>query len=207
MTLTPKIRQDIVEFLSEFPSLHDKEGRKAILLNAGLDQQIPTIDLSGNTFEFVSRLVEQLAQFGTLPGREPALIYLLQSLESQVGLEKQEQINTFCQRLTAQRSTLLEECPYRSLFAFREKDEPAKAQGVQIEDGLTDRILDVVGDEPGNLPLLEFALTELWNRQTNGTLTHYSLRRDRRRGTRPRRVCRKVYTNLNEDEHTRAQRI
>ncbi len=47
-------------------------------------------------------------------------------------------------------------------------EEPAKAQNAQIDDGLTDRILDAVSHEPGNLPLLEFALTELWNRQTNG---------------------------------------
>jgi hypothetical protein len=51
-------------------------------------------------------------------------------------------------------------------------ERPAKALDVLIEDGLTDRILDAVGDEPGNLPLLEFALTELWNRQANGVLTH-----------------------------------
>ncbi|MCB0197767.1 MAG: PD40 domain-containing protein, partial [Anaerolineae bacterium] len=38
--------------------------------------------------------------------------------------------------------------------------------------GLVERILDDVGEEPGNLPLLEFALTALWDRQASRQLTH-----------------------------------
>jgi WD40 repeat protein len=43
---------------------------------------------------------------------------------------------------------------------------------VTFVSGLVTRILDDVGEEPGNLPLLEFALTLMWNRQTAGRLTH-----------------------------------
>jgi hypothetical protein len=39
---------------------------------------------------------------------------------------------------------------------------PAGVVGVEFEPGLVERILDDVGDEPGNLPLLEFVLDELW---------------------------------------------
>ncbi|MCB0166335.1 MAG: protein kinase, partial [Anaerolineae bacterium] len=49
---------------------------------------------------------------------------------------------------------------------------PAEMQGVTFESGLVERILDDVGEEPGNLPLLEFALTALWDRQANRQLTH-----------------------------------
>jgi WD40 repeat protein len=49
---------------------------------------------------------------------------------------------------------------------------PAEKLGVTIEDGLTKRILDGVEKQPGNLPLLEFALTELWSNMNNATLTH-----------------------------------
>jgi tetratricopeptide (TPR) repeat protein len=49
--------------------------------------------------------------------------------------------------------------------------EPAKRVGLSFETGLVDRILEDVGEEPGNLPLLEYALTELWNRRSGNKLT------------------------------------
>jgi WD40 repeat protein/DNA-binding SARP family transcriptional activator len=51
-------------------------------------------------------------------------------------------------------------------------EKPAELQGAVFEAGLVDRLLDDVGNEPGNLPLLEFALTLLWEHQDNGWLTH-----------------------------------
>ncbi|MBZ8180312.1 nSTAND1 domain-containing NTPase [Oscillatoria salina] len=42
--------------------------------------------------------------------------------------------------------------------------KPAQMIGVEIETGLTERILEAVSKEPGNLPLLEFALTLLWEK-------------------------------------------
>lgn len=49
---------------------------------------------------------------------------------------------------------------------------PAQAQGVRLQDGLAARILSGVGQAPGRLPLLEFALAQLWTRQEDGVLTH-----------------------------------
>jgi WD40 repeat protein len=49
---------------------------------------------------------------------------------------------------------------------------PAQKLEVQLEENLTQRILDDVGQEPGNLPLLEFALTQLWEKQKHRRLTH-----------------------------------
>jgi len=50
---------------------------------------------------------------------------------------------------------------------------PAQVTGRAFEAGLVERILNDVGDAPGDLPLLEFALTELWAQQTaHGLLTH-----------------------------------
>jgi len=51
-------------------------------------------------------------------------------------------------------------------------ENPAELQGAAFEAGLVDRLLDDVGSEPGNLPLLEFALTLLWEHQESGWLTH-----------------------------------
>lgn len=51
-------------------------------------------------------------------------------------------------------------------------EKPASQMGVDFESGLVDRILDEVENQTGNLPLLEFALTELWKQQAGRLLTH-----------------------------------
>ncbi|WP_169317204.1 S1 family peptidase [Actinacidiphila oryziradicis] len=48
----------------------------------------------------------------------------------------------------------------------------AAAPGVVHEPGLVERILDDAGTGPGRLPLVEFALTRLWDRRRGGVLTH-----------------------------------
>jgi WD40 repeat protein len=62
--------------------------------------------------------------------------------------------------------------PMRREELERAVTEPAAKVGLGFEDGLVDRILEEVGSEPGNLPLLEFLLTELWARRERGLLTH-----------------------------------
>lgn len=49
---------------------------------------------------------------------------------------------------------------------------PAQQLGVQLEDGLTERIINAIYNSPGHLPLLEFALTQLWATQSDRCLTH-----------------------------------
>jgi energy-coupling factor transporter ATP-binding protein EcfA2 len=51
-------------------------------------------------------------------------------------------------------------------------EEPAGSVGVHFEAGLVERFLEDVWSEPGALPLLEFALTELWEKRRGGLLTH-----------------------------------
>lgn len=51
-------------------------------------------------------------------------------------------------------------------------EKPAHKLRVRIQDGLTERIMEAVSEEPGSLPLLEFALTQLWAQQSGGELTH-----------------------------------
>ncbi|WP_016953798.1 CHAT domain-containing protein [Anabaena sp. PCC 7108] len=50
--------------------------------------------------------------------------------------------------------------------------QPAAMLGVTIESGLTKRLLDDIVNQPGQLPLLEFALTQLWDKQINAQLTN-----------------------------------
>jgi len=51
--------------------------------------------------------------------------------------------------------------------------EPARVVGCRFEsDELVARMISEVRDEPGKLPLLEFALSEIWLRREGTTLTH-----------------------------------
>jgi hypothetical protein len=43
-------------------------------------------------------------------------------------------------------------------------EKPAQLVGVQLEDGLAERLLQDTGQEPGALPLLEHALLQLWQK-------------------------------------------
>jgi WD40 repeat protein len=51
-------------------------------------------------------------------------------------------------------------------------EQPANVLGVYFEPGLTDLIVSDVGKEPGSLPLLEFCLTQLWERQEFRQISH-----------------------------------
>src|SRR5262245_29747121 len=54
-------------------------------------------------------------------------------------------------------------------------EEPAKRVGLNFESGLVARLLHDVAGRPGDLPLLEFALKELWIRRRDRMITneHY----------------------------------
>ena len=49
--------------------------------------------------------------------------------------------------------------------------EPARAAGLEIEDGLVADIIADVQGQPGGLPLLQYALSELYDHRDNGRLT------------------------------------
>lgn len=53
---------------------------------------------------------------------------------------------------------------------------PAVNAGVKFEDGLVPSIIDDVSYQPGALPLLQYALTELFERRDKRTLTHDAYR-------------------------------
>jgi WD40 repeat protein/class 3 adenylate cyclase len=85
-------------------------------------------------------------------------------------------------------------------------EKPAEMQGAAFEPGLVERILDDVGNESGNLPLLEFALTLLWERQSDGWLTHADY--EALGCVEGALACYadKVYEGLQPDEQERARR-
>ncbi|WP_263420148.1 WD40 repeat domain-containing protein [Tolypothrix sp. PCC 7601] len=86
-------------------------------------------------------------------------------------------------------------------------EKPAALLGVTIEEGLVERILSTVSTEPGDLPLLEFALTQLWAKQLDAQLTHAAY--DEIGGVEAAlaRYADEAYNKLNFEEKERAQRI
>ncbi len=85
--------------------------------------------------------------------------------------------------------------------------QPAAKVGMLIEEGLTDRILDAVAGEPGNLPLLEFALTLLWEKPRNGRLTHAAYKEIGGVESALALHAQQVYDKLKPQEQRVAQRI
>jgi len=86
-------------------------------------------------------------------------------------------------------------------------EQPATMLGVTIESGLTERIIDAVSAEPGDLPLLEFALNQLWAKQRDAQLTHAAYEEIGGVEAALSRYAEEAYGRLNEEEKERARRI
>jgi WD40 repeat protein len=86
-------------------------------------------------------------------------------------------------------------------------EQPATMLGVTIESGLTQRILEAVSAEPGDLPLLEFALNQLWAKQRDAQLTHAAYEEIGGVEAALARYAEEAYGRLNEEEKERARRI
>ncbi|NES87695.1 MAG: WD40 repeat domain-containing protein, partial [Moorea sp. SIO2B7] len=86
-------------------------------------------------------------------------------------------------------------------------EKPVQKLGVTFEAGLVERILNDVEDKPGNLPLLEFALTELWNKQTGKQLTHKIYAEIGQVEGALARHADEKYDNLTDEEKEQVRRI
>ncbi|BAZ08590.1 WD-repeat protein [Calothrix sp. NIES-4071] len=85
--------------------------------------------------------------------------------------------------------------------------QPAQKLEVQLEAQLQERILDDVGLQAGNLPLLEFALTRLWSKQQNRMLAHKAY--DEIGGVKKALAnhAQQIYSQLSETEQLKAPQV
>jgi len=84
--------------------------------------------------------------------------------------------------LSRELSDRLEQClvnvgPMSESELQRVIEEPAKKVGLSFEKELVHRLLRDFGGEPGQLPLLEFALWELWRQRDSNMMTHVAYER------------------------------
>jgi WD40 repeat protein/energy-coupling factor transporter ATP-binding protein EcfA2 len=86
-------------------------------------------------------------------------------------------------------------------------EEPARSVGVRFEAGLVERILEDVSGEPGALPLLEFALTELWEGRRGELLTHEAYEEFGGIGGAIAQRAEKEYGRFSEEEKEFARRV
>ncbi len=86
-------------------------------------------------------------------------------------------------------------------------EKPAEQQGAAFEAGLVERLLDDVGQEPGNLPLLEFALTLLWDEKNYGWMTHAGYEEIGRVDGALASYADQVYAALDKDHQDAARKI
>ncbi|MBW4624906.1 MAG: caspase family protein [Brasilonema octagenarum HA4186-MV1] len=148
-------------------------------------------DFIHNSPDGLHRVIERL------PGSERFLLVVDQFEEVFTLCSKEEERRKFielltncslCERLaivTTMRADFLEPClSYPSLTQLIQNQavympplvgaeleeaiaSPANLQGYRFEDGLLGEIMQDVGKEQGCLPLLQFALTELWEKRDN----------------------------------------
>jgi WD40 repeat protein len=86
-------------------------------------------------------------------------------------------------------------------------ESPAKQMQIELEKGLTELLILEMEGQSGSLPLLEFALTQLWSRQKSGILTYQVYREIGGVGEAIANHAEAIYAGLNESERFRMQQI
>jgi WD40 repeat protein len=84
---------------------------------------------------------------------------------------------------------------------------PAAQMQVRLEDGLIQKLINAMDEQPGRLPLLEFALTQLWSNQRQGLLRHETYNEIGGVEEALANHAEQVYAQLNTGDQLRAQQI
>ena len=86
-------------------------------------------------------------------------------------------------------------------------EQPAIKMQVKLEPGLTDKLINAALGDPGRLPLLEFALTQLWLKQKYGWLTEQAYLEIGGVEEALANHAEAVYAQLNETDRKRSQQV
>jgi WD40 repeat protein len=86
-------------------------------------------------------------------------------------------------------------------------EQPALKMKVELEKGLTSKLINDVGNHPGGLPMLEFALSKLWSKQQNWYLTHQAYEEIGGLEKALAQYATEVLNQLSATEKQRAERV
>lgn len=85
--------------------------------------------------------------------------------------------------------------------------KPSQQLGIELEQGLTERLINAVSKRPGYLPLLEFVLTQLWEKQKQNILSHAAYEEIGGIENALTNYAEEVYIQLDETDRQRLQKI
>ena len=85
--------------------------------------------------------------------------------------------------------------------------QPATLMQVKLEEGLVNKLIDAAWGNSGHLPLLEFALTQLWSQQLCGWLTNQAYTEIGGVAEALANHAEAVYAQLSEANRMRAERV
>ena len=86
-------------------------------------------------------------------------------------------------------------------------EEPARQVGLTFEAGLVELMLEQAGDEPGQLPLLEFVLRQLWEHRRGGELHHEAYKAIGQLEGAIAKKAEALYVKFSEEDRHRIQQI
>ena len=105
MELPAELKNNIVEFLTSLPNIHDSSSQRAFILSAGLDSQLQhQINFSGPPAQSFQLLVSTLISYGKLKDGRDALEAVLEAAKNYVGQDKKDYCDILIQKLRSFRS-------------------------------------------------------------------------------------------------------
>ncbi|MDB9389517.1 SUMF1/EgtB/PvdO family nonheme iron enzyme [Microcystis aeruginosa] len=161
--LLPYFRDD-QQLLDQCINNQDREGLKPLLeLFPREHKFLLVVDQFEELFTFAleeqrDRFIELITQVATIPDSPLAVVATMRAdfIEP-------------CLRYDGLRQLIQNNAEYlpdlRGLDLLEAITEPAKLQGYEVKKELLNKILEDIKQEPGFLPLLEFALTQLWQKR------------------------------------------
>jgi WD40 repeat protein len=175
--LEPDLRE--ADRLAEANKLGNRLSAGEIKLGSVVDRMIEKSNGTGRLL-FVADQFEELFTLTPEGDRKPFVSSLLGALgKAPFTLLLTLRADFYSQIITLDRELSDRLAPAQINIGALTRDElrvsitkPAELVRLKFEAGLVDRILDEVGNEPGNLPLLEYALTGLWSTCQGSVLTN-----------------------------------
>ena len=125
------IIQELSAFLTPLPCFANESSRRAVLINAGLSDLLPSVNLSGSAYDCVASLLNHFAK----SGQTEELIALLQEVSKNVGGEKKKEITRFIAILNTPNTQTKKRDDFRPVAPTPAYHTTVQAKTVIIQQG------------------------------------------------------------------------